>query len=176
MRLFDGLRRLKPGGPPRVDRTYAGLRSMALTLDPSKLGPVADTELQRVYGVVVDWSLGEDFATFVALADRTASLYTSRGGGTIGAAGRPAIDAAGARLLRTAEANLEGFLPVDGPEPPVVGAVRYWALTRGGLVSAGHDASGPPADTPGLQALGDAFQDYVTAFRIVDEEDRRPAR
>ena len=148
---------------------------MVLGLEAGKVGPSSIEGLSRVYGVVVDWSVGDGFATFVALADGTASMYTSSGGGTIGAGGRQAIDEAGATLLRAAEANLDRMSPVPGSEPSVAGAVRYWALTRDGLRSTSHDASGPPDDAPDLEALGAAFQDYVTAFRLVDQE-RRASR
>lgn len=141
---------------------------MVLGLDDGKLGdPVVP--LQNVLGVVVDWSLGDDFATFVALSDGTASYYTSSGGGTIGAAGRPAIDAAGAGLLRTAEEQLSRFRPVPAASPPRAGRVTYWVLTRTGLRAVDHDAGGPPSGDTGLAALGDAFQEYVTQFRVLDE-------
>jgi hypothetical protein len=140
---------------------------MVLGLDEAKLGdPVV--RLPNVIGVVVDWSLGEDFATFVALADGTASMYTSSGGGTIGAGGQPGIDASGAALLRAAEDALNVFQPVESAGPPSPGRVTYWAMTRGGLRAVDHSAEGPPTGTP-LETLGDAFQDYVTAFRLLDE-------
>lgn len=167
------LRSLLPKWLPRLDsgaryRAFAGLRSMVLGLDQAKLGdPVV--QLSNVLGVVVDWSLGDDFATFVALSDGTASMYTSAGGGTIGAGGRPGVDAAGAALLRTAEEQLDRFTPVMAAGDPEPGRVTYWALTRTGLRTVDHSADGPPAGDPGLAALGDAFQEYVTQFRLLEE-------
>jgi hypothetical protein len=167
------LRSLFPKWLPRLEvgaryRAYAGLRSMVLRLDARKLGdPVV--QLANVLGVVVDWSLGDEFATFVALSDGTASMYTSAGGGTIGAGGRPGIDAAAATLLRTAEEQLDRFTPVGAESGPHPGRVRYWALTRAGLLAIDHSAEGPPEGDPGLAALGDAFQEYVTQFRLLDE-------
>lgn len=157
--------------PPRLDRTYAGLRSMVLGLDARKAGAEPTADLPDVYGVVVDWNVGSGFATFVALADGTASMYTSTGGGTIGAGGRPGIEAAGAALLRTAQTHLDRFERVDAPGPPVAGGVVYWVLTYAGLRAAAHDAAGPPVDAPHLQELGAAFQDYVTAFRLLEQLD-----
>lgn len=153
---------------PKLAPAYAGLRSMVLGLDPAKVGPSRIADLAKVLGVVVDWSVGNGFGTFVALADGTASMYTSSGGGTIGAAGRPEMDAAGERLLRTVEKHLDRFGEVGAPGPPVVGSVVYWVLTRDGVRAVAHDASGPPAGDAALAELGAAFQDYVTAFRLVD--------
>ena len=164
-RLLKGIPRL--GGGARW-RAYAGLRSMVLGIDQAKLGDRV-VQLPNVLGLVVDWSLGDDFATFVALADGTASMYTSAGGGTIGAGGRPGIDAAGAVLLRAAEEHADRFAPVPAASGPHPGRVTYWMLTRTGLRAADHPAEGPPPGDVGLAALGDAFQGYVTQFRLLDE-------
>lgn len=172
------LRRLLPKRLPRLDagaryRTYAGLRSMVLGLDEAKLGARV-VQLPNVLGVVVDWSLGNDFATFVALSDGTASMYTSAGGGTIGAGGRPGIDAAAASLLQAAEEHLERFVPVGAAGAPLPDRVTYWALTRTGPRAVDHGADGPPDGDAGLQALGDAFQEYVTQFRLLDDAGPAP--
>jgi hypothetical protein len=170
---MDVLRRLLPKRLGRLEggarfRAYVGLRSMVLGLDERKLGDRV-VNLSNVLGVVVDWSVGDAFATFVALTDGTASMYTSAGGGTIGVAGQPGIDAAGAALLRTAENELGQFTPVSAPSPPRPGRVTYWALTRSGLRAIDHDAGGPPPGDPGLVALGEALQAYVTEFRLLEE-------
>jgi len=65
------------------------------------------------------------------------------------------------------------FLRRGAPKGP---RVDRTAMTYAGLRSIGHSANGPPADSPGLQELGAAFQDYVTAFRLVDEEERAKDR
>jgi hypothetical protein len=160
----------------RRRRAVARLRRppvVGLGLDEGRLGDRV-VQLPNVFGVVVDWSLGDDFATFVALADGTASMYTSAGGGTIGAGGRPGIDAAGAVLLRTVEVQLDRFAHVAAASGPRPGRVTYWALTRAGLRAIDHSADGPPPGDAGLGALGDAFQEYVTQFRLLDEAPSGP--
>lgn len=163
-RPLKGMTRLDAGARYR---TYDGLRSMVLGLDEAKLGDRV-VQLPNVLGVVVDWSLGDDFATFVALADCTASMYTSAGGGTIGAGGRPGIDAAGAALLQTVEGQLERFVSVGTASGPHLGRVTYWALTRTGLRVLDHSSEGPTPGDAGLAALGGALQEYVTQFRLLD--------
>lgn len=82
---------------------YAGLRGMVLGLDPKKVGVEPTRELPRVWGIVVDWGMDSGSATFVALADGTASMYTSSGGGVIGAGEHEPVQAAAQRLLDVAE-------------------------------------------------------------------------
>ena len=145
---------------------------MILELQPGAAGLAPTPELPRVWGAVVDWAVGDGFATFVALADGTASMYLSGGGGVIGGGERPAIAAAAKRLIAAVERELDSLAPVRTMMPPAPGAVTYWALTFDGLRSASHDAGGPPDRDAPLAALGEAFQDYVDQFRLFEEERR----
>lgn len=147
---------------------------MALELDPSSAGLQPTAELPNVWGVVVDWGTDTGVATFVALADGTGSMVTSSGGGTIGGQGHASIVDAGRRLLAVAEALHRDLQPVVRFDPPTVRMVRYWVLTYGGARAAAHGPEGPPAGDAMLRALGGAFQGYVTAFRLLGEDQRRP--
>jgi hypothetical protein len=154
---------------PAFADVYLELRSMVLDLDPTTTDMQPTAELPNVWGIVVDWGTDNGVGTFVALADGTGSLYTSSGGGTIGGQGQPIVVEAGRRLLAAAERAHERFEPVATFERPRLREVRYWVLTYRGARTVAHGPDGPPAGDPTLAALGDAFQDYVTAFRHVDE-------
>jgi hypothetical protein len=123
---------------------------------------------------VVDWGTDNGVATFVALADGTGSMYTSSGGGTIGGQGQATVVEAGRRLLAVAERVHDDLQPAAGFDRPKLLEVRYWVLTYGGARTAAHGHDGPPDGDATLVALGDAFGDYVTAFRHVDEAGSRP--
>jgi hypothetical protein len=148
---------------------YEGLRTMILTTDPAKVGLAATSELPNVWGVVVDWGMDPNVATVVALADGTASMYTSTGGGVIGAGGRPAVDAANRRLLGVAEAQLARFEPIDAPADPDPTTFVYWILTWSGLRTAAHSPAGPPKDDAALVAVGEAFQEFVAQLRLASD-------
>ncbi len=166
MPLF-GFGRKKSAEPPPATRSpYLDLRSMILSADASAMERKRAGD--HVLGVVIDWSVGGNFATFVAMADGTSSMYLSSGGGTIGAGGRPGIDAAAERLLGLADAHVEEFQPASVTDP-AEGRVAYWVLTRSGLRKLEHDAGGPPPRPSFLAELADAFQEYVTQFRLLDE-------
>jgi hypothetical protein len=82
-------RRSGRGDPPRrgtsPDAVYRDLRSMALeAVERGALAPPF-ADHPDVAGVIVDVPATGGSATIVALADDTTSLYTSTGGGTIGA-------------------------------------------------------------------------------------------
>jgi hypothetical protein len=64
---------------------YAELRQQVFRLDRSGLGPDADARTGQVWGVMFEMGQLNGTVTFVALADNTTSMYTSTGGGMIGA-------------------------------------------------------------------------------------------
>ncbi len=151
-----------PGG------AYEGLREMVLGLDAREAGAVPSAELPRVWGVIVDWGVGGGIGTFVALADGTSSLYTSGGGGVIGGGGHERVRSANRGLLLAAEAAHDRLAEVEVAGPPDPARVTYWVRTYDGLRTASHP-SGPPGE-PWLVPLGDAFQELVSAIRIVEEQ------
>jgi hypothetical protein len=155
----------EPDDPREV---YAGLRDMVLGLDPRQIGVEPTRELPRVWGIVVDWGTDSGTATFVALADRTASMYTSGGGGVIGAGEHEPVRVAAQRLLEVAEWSVDELPPVRAAGPPDVARVTYWVLTYDGIRTTSH-ASGPPDGPHWLVDLGDAFQDFVSAIRRSSE-------
>ncbi len=159
---------------PVLAPAYANLRRMILTLDPRRTGMQPTPDLPNAWGVVVDWGTGTGIATFVALADGTGSMYTSTGSGTIGGVGQPTIVEAARRLLLAAEAWHGQLDRAAEFGPPDVHRCTYWVLTNGGARTATHDSSGPPPGDAPLNALGEAFQGYVTAFRLLDEAERDP--
>jgi hypothetical protein len=110
---------------------YEGLRGHALDAVASGL-PDPDPAHPSVSGVVVDIPAQGGYVTLVAMTDSATSLYTSVGGGTIGAGSHPAVATATRRLLSTIQLYLERFVPEASTSPPPPGTVRLFVLTPGG--------------------------------------------
>ena len=73
----------------RGSNPYEGLRTMALTeFGRTAAATDTDTDDDTLLGVVVDIPQRGGYATVVAMADGTTSMYTSTGGGVIGGGGR----------------------------------------------------------------------------------------
>ena len=69
---------------------YDTLRTRALEVEEATLGR-APVEHPQVLGTVIDIPSEGGIASVVALADGTTSMYTSTGGGTIGAGTHEAV-------------------------------------------------------------------------------------
>ena len=114
------------GGSP--EETYQGLRSIAFGAASSGQIPRHDDH-PDVYGLVIDMPRQGGYATVVALGDSTTSMYTSTGGGVIGAGGRPAVAASSRRLLTVTQDYLEFFTGDEDGSLPPLGTVRLHVLT-----------------------------------------------
>lgn len=131
MTLVLGRRKRGGGGSANPDDVYRRLRGMVLGSVANGLELPA-AEHRDVSGVVIDIPAEGGFATVVGLTDNTTSLYTSTGGGTIGAGEHPEVAAATHRLLSAVQAQLGFFKrPDDGDFPPA-GNVRFHVLTPSG--------------------------------------------
>lgn len=109
-----------------LSNPFDGLRNQALAARwPGAAGG-------RVYGGVMDWRLDSGLATLFALADGTASLYLSTGGGVIGGAAHLAVREAARRFLLTLEQLLPEMSPDPSGEKPPPGMTDLRALTADG--------------------------------------------
>ena len=129
-------RRSAPKGGTPGDDIFRGLRTQALTVEPASIGVSPTDELSRVFGVLMDMAYSSGTATLVALADGTASLYTSACGGVIGGGTHEQVARAARQLLATAEVHLANFAPAEFDQPPAVGHVLITVRTYSGNLSA----------------------------------------
>ena len=115
------------GSPVAV---FEDLRSNALAA--VQVGVSPHDARTYVAGVVVDIPAEGGFATVVALADNTTSMYTSVGGGIIGAGEHRFVAEATRRLLTEVESRLAMFRTKDDGGLPPPGSVRFHVLTPAG--------------------------------------------
>jgi hypothetical protein len=67
-----------------LEDTYDGLRNLAFSCTPDKIGVTLDEDNQ-VYGAVIDMAISDNrIATMAFFIDGSASLYFSNGGGILG--------------------------------------------------------------------------------------------
>jgi hypothetical protein len=125
-----------------------------------------------VYGLVTDFPRNGAWVTVATLGDATSSMYTSTGGGVIGAGGHPAVVAAARQLLATVQAHLAAFGTADDGGYPAYGTVRFHLLTG----AAGRYADVPDGAFWGraahpLKPVIAALQDVTTRMRQAESRD-----
>ena len=112
---------------------YLGLREQIFTIAPAGVGVGSEAGHQRVWAVVMEMGRPDGVATLVAIADGTTSLYTSTGGGIIGAGQHATVRDATARFIALVDSNRDALPTVDDHPLPEAGRVRFYARTFDGL-------------------------------------------
>jgi hypothetical protein len=166
----------QPAQAPKPKQTpqeiYLGLRRNILTLDGAQIGFVAKPGLTEAWGVVTDLGSENGWMTLVSLAEGTTSMYTSTGGGILGAGedktGTPAGASAG--LVMVAGKYFQQMQLTKEFPLPAAPNVRFYVLTSGGVYTTEFKQL-TPADTghPFFELYAYA-QNVVTELRLFSEK------
>jgi hypothetical protein len=147
---------------------YTALRDQALGFGPLEIKAPPVVDGGRVLGVVMDLGYDTAIVSVVGLADGTASMYISNGGGMIGLGDNPPVAAAAKRWVAVAEEAAAG-LEERGDSLPPEGEVRFNVLTTGAPLAGQALESELAAGLHPLSPLNAAGQDLIGEIRKVDE-------
>jgi hypothetical protein len=146
---------------------YAGLRAAFLTLGSD----VVDGPLR---GAMIEFGMPGASVTIVCVADGTTSMYTSVGGGMIGAGQHEQVRRANAAFRAAVSADLDRLTPVTEVPLPEPAEVNIAAVTADGLrLLHGSEVGMAAVDSPD-RPLFMAGQDVVTQLRLLGE--KRPKK
>ena len=124
----------------------------------------------RVLGVVMDLGYDTAVVSIVGLADGTASMYISNGGGMIGLGDNPSVASAARGWVAVAEEVLPALAEQDGDALPGKGEIRFNVLTTDGPPLVGEAQESGLADgSHPLSPLYLAGQSLIGEIRAVDE-------
>jgi hypothetical protein len=147
---------------------YTALREQALGFGSVEIKAPPVVEGGRVLGVIMDLGYDTAIVSVVGLADGTASMYISNGGGMIGLGENPTVAEAAKRWVAVAEAA-NGLVEREADGLPPEGSVRFNVLTTGPvLVGEATEAELQEGSHP-LSPLYAAGQDLIGEIRKVDE-------
>jgi hypothetical protein len=104
-----------------------------LTTAPGTIGQRPTPEFPRVYGVLMDWPVGEHVATLLSTSTGAASLYTTSTFGIIGGEGHEQVRTAAIAFVRAADRLFDSSTPTTTYPYPAAGHVRFYLLTFGGV-------------------------------------------
>ena len=154
---------LKPG---HAANAFAGLRSMALEGTRANFGlPPGDNPTQP-FVVVADWGEEQGATTIVAVADGSASVYASNGGGSIGGGqAHPSIHDAAMRAVELAAAVLPQMKRASSFPVAGRGQVTFYAVTDAGVFAATAAQEDVRANRSPYSALGNATQAIAAEYR-----------
>jgi hypothetical protein len=162
----DRLRATLVGGRTPPAEVYAGLRSIALTVDAASIHRPEGEPWSGALVAMMEMGLSSGTATIVAIADGGVSMYTSTGGGVLGAGEHAAVRAAGDRF-RAVAAEARGQLQPTTEFPgPATGEVRFHMRTEDGGFTGVAPQAALASGRHLLSELYAAGQDLVTEIRL----------
>lgn len=149
---------------------YRGLRAIPLELDLTTIHAPAGEPWRGAAVAMMEIGMAKGVASFAAIADGTVSMYTSVGGGVIGAGSHAAVRAA-ADQFRVAASESRTLLQRTQDFPlPQPGEIRFQARTaEGGFTGAAAEQALRTGRHP-LSPLYAAGQDLVTEIRLSTPE------
>jgi hypothetical protein len=127
-----------------------------------------------VWGVLMEIGFEKGVATVVGLADGTASLYLSGGGGVLGAGARPGVRASAIHLCEAAAGLAATTAPTTSFPRPHAGQVRFFLLTDAGVRTIETDETSLRGGKHELSPLYTAGQSVITALREATGGHRAP--
>jgi len=148
---------------------FTDLRSAALTMDLASLQTPAREPWGGAGVAMMEIGMDGAVASIVAIADGTVSMYTSTGGGVIGAGEHAAVRAEATRF-RTVVADSRNLLSRTTEFPlPGAGEVRFQAR----IGEVGFSGAAPESALRGgrdpLSTVYAAGQDLLTEIRLASE-------
>ena len=146
------------------------LRMMMLTTPPEKTGVKPTKEFPRIYGILMDWPIGEQTATVFSTSTGAASLYTTSAFGIIGGEGHETVRNAAMSFVRTADRFFDTSTPTTEYPYPTGDHVCFYFLTFGGVRVIEADLASINSRKSKYSELFGLGQAVLTELRLVTEK------
>ena len=153
---------------PTTAEVATRLREQALRLSPQEIG--LSPKPGEAWGIVMDTAYPEASASLISLADGTASIYFSTGGGVIGGHAHEAVSNAARSFVRSATSYLARLTVPTDESLPKPGNTRFFVLTAEGkrFAEASEQALGEGKHE--LSPLFYAGQNVITQLRLISQK------
>jgi hypothetical protein len=112
------------------DDTHKDMRDTALNITPAQLKLSIPESETLVYGVVMDWNMGNTLVTLVSYITGAANMYLSTGGGIVGGGKNPTVGEAASEFVTMAQEYIYRASPASVFDLPPDGCVRFYLLTN----------------------------------------------
>lgn len=152
-----------------TDNPYPGMRSQAINVTPDQLQLRLEND-KDIFGIVMDWNMGDVIVTVVSFKTGDASVYMSTGQAFIGGyAHEPVINAA-KQFVIIGEKYLSKATKTDKTEPTNENKVNFYFLTKSSKYYIEDDFTNIENNTSDLLGLFEAGNKVITEYRLISDE------
>ena len=121
---------------PAADDSYSGLRALALAVSPADLKLNIPPTQTFIYGVVMDWNIGDVVVTLAAYINGAANMYLTTNEKITGGGKNPKVGNLAIGFVTGAAEYLGRAIPVGTDDLPLKECVRFYFLTNKGKYAA----------------------------------------
>ena len=143
---------------------------MVLTTPPESMDQRPTADFPRVYGVLMDWPIGDQVATIFSTSTGAASLYTTSTFGIIGGEGHEPVRAAAIAFVRAADRFFDASTPAGVFPYPEADRVRFYLLTFEGVRVVETDMASVQNGTGVYAQVFNLGQEVLTQLRLIAEQ------
>jgi hypothetical protein len=151
------------------ENQYSHLRNMAFNIKASDLDLSFDDDSQGLYGVIMDWDMGNGIVTMVSYKTGDTSLYMSSGAGFIGAGRHQDVNQLVREFVKESEGLIASANSNDSEELPENGDIYFHFMTNNGKLTIKDNISAMENQTSPQLGYFEAANQVITAIRVASE-------
>jgi hypothetical protein len=151
------------------ENPYEGLRNQAVTVTYEQLGLKLEND-DDIYGLVMDWNMGDVIVTVVAFRTGDASVYLSSGQSFIGGHAHDSVVQAAQRFIAKGSLFLNKAKQAVSTAPPDKGKTGFYILTKSRKYYIEDQSEKIENNQSALTDLFAAANDVITEYRLITDK------
>lgn len=152
------------------DNRFLDLRNMALDVTPEQLQLSLPADQTKVFGVVMDWDLGDGTMTLITYQTGDASMYLSSGGGVIGGGQHENVSKASKEFVSMAQNYVDKSSKADTTTLPDKDCLKFYFLTNKGKFVAQETIDNIENKSSKWLDLFENANNVITELRLTTEK------
>ncbi|MDR2010671.1 MAG: hypothetical protein LBQ22_09335 [Bacteroidales bacterium] len=148
------------------ENPYQGLREQAISATPEQLQLQLENE-EELYGIVMDWNMGDAIATVVSFKTGDASVYLSTGQGFIGGYAHETVVNSAKNFIVIGKRYLSKAKKTEKTEPMSKTGVNFYFLTKAGKFYIEEDFTLIENEKSEFLELFEAGNQVITEYRLI---------
>ena len=149
---------------------YNALRQLALNVETEEMRHFKTKYPEKIYGVVMDWDVGNGIATLVAFENGEASLYLSSGGGIAGGGAHANVRNSAVQFISLAQDYLGNTIKTDSETLPEKEGIKFYLLTSKGKFVAQEKMTNIENKTSVWLPLFEEGNKVISELRVISGE------
>lgn len=151
------------------ENPYQGLRNQAISVTPEQLKLHLDKD-NDLYGIIMDWNMGNSTVTVVSFKTGDASIYISTGQALIGGYAHQTVINAAKNFVSIGQKYISKAVKSELNEPTKEKKVDFYFLTKSGKYYIEDDLELIENNKSKLTELFTAGNNVIQEYRLIAEK------